>query len=94
MVFSRAKTTDAKNGTASKTAFKKLLDFDSYRESADRLAELQSERRELQRTIAEIETQVGNDDDLGDVKAQAAELVSGGTAVAIARPGNRARVSA
>ena len=90
MVFSK-KPTDM----TSKTAFKKLSDFADYREAKDRLDELTEQRRELQATITELESQIGEGktDGRDDIRAEASAMLSGGTATLIAKPDVRSELS-
>jgi len=88
MVFSRQKTTDTPaTQTASKKAFRKLADFPDWRASKDRIDELQSQKAELQGTVSDLEAEIGESDSDGrsDIRAAAAEMISGSTAVAIAK---------
>ena len=96
MVFSRTKSTDATADPTSKKAFRKLSDFPDYRESKDRLDELTEQRRELQVKIDGLTAEIGEGDSDGRdaIRAQAADLVSGGVATAIAKPNVRIELNA
>jgi len=89
MFFSPQKTTDTPaTQTASKKAFRKRADFLDWRESKDLLVELQSQKAELQRRVTDLEAQIGESDSDGrsDLRAAAAEMISGSTAATIAKP--------
>ena len=79
--------------TSTLKTFKKLADFAEYAEANGRLGELQHTVSELQHTVSELESLFDGDDEGGNVRAQAAELVSGAAAVAIAKPDTRRELS-
>jgi len=70
------------------TEFKKLADFPEHKEATARLAELATEQGELNRTINRLQAEIG-DDNTSDAKTEASALVSGSTAVGIAKPDTR-----
>ena len=86
MVFGKTQNDGTTNGTTSKKPFRKLTDFQEFAESQERLDELNGQRRELQKTITELESQVGGFDDArAGIRAEAAEMI-GGSTVAVAEP--------
>ena len=88
MVFSKRNPID--EPTNKKATFKKLQDSPDYREAKDRLDELQSQKAELQRTVDELTAQIGEGDSgQSEIREQASQMLSGGTAVAIAKPDTR-----
>jgi len=84
-----------KKATGTKRDYRKLTDFPEHREAATRLAELDREQKTLQHKTRELEAQIGSgDDDTDALRAEAASLVAGSAAVAIAQPDTRAELSA
>ncbi len=76
-------------------SYKKLSDFQEYAEATERADELKAQQGDLQRTVDELEATIGDGDTDGDtdLRAAAAEMVSGSAAVAIAQPSARVELS-
>ena len=86
MVLSKKRPTKT---ASKKSQFKKLGDYPAHKEATERLAELKQQEQDLHRTVDEFLLNVWA---YYEIKTQAAELVSGVTAVAIAKPDVRAEL--